>query len=211
MPVRFVHEPFGGDVSDPAGRTGWLKQISMIGAMTLLGASGCARPHSFNLVNTPAYGATGNCPQSPATLGQDPSGAGEQFSPDAARCSYADGINGTVVELGGQVRADLGPANPGLAAEGISVTLHPLTQGASLAESTGPKVAVATTDAQGNWHMSAMIPEMGDYILVARDGPAGAALAFMRLRIDGPDQGGLDRLVLVLPREGDVPGQPPSR
>lgn len=185
-------------------------RVWFVGAATwfALAVSGCARPHSFNLVNNPAYGPTGNCPRSPATLGQDPSGAGEQFSPDAARCSYSDGIDGMVVDLGGQVRADLGPANPGLAAEGITVTLHPLASGASLAEATGPRVAQARSDAQGNWHMSAMVPEPGDYIVVARDGPEAPALAFLRLRIDGPDQGGLDRLVLVLPRDGDVPGRP---
>jgi len=173
----------------------------LLATLMVVGMSGCARPHEFNFLNEPTYGDTGNCPQHRANLAPGPPGGDDRFAADAARCSYKDALGGYVVELGGQVRTDLGPANPGLAAEGVVVTLHRLGEGGSLATATGPKVAAATTDAQGNWHISALVKKPGDHILVARATEEGAALAFTRVRIERPDQPGLVGLVIVLPRD----------
>jgi hypothetical protein len=85
-------------------------------------------------------------------------------TPDAVRCSYEDGIGTGSARLQGSVYGEGESTVASVALEGVVITVHKV-KGAS---TPGDVVGRATSDAQGHYSMSAMLPE-GDYLVIARD------------------------------------------
>jgi hypothetical protein len=77
------------------------------------------------------------------------------------------------------------------------VTVHRVRDPARQAGS-GETIAKTTTDAQGSFHLSAILPP-SQYDVVVRDPADGQVLTFRRIRLEGVDPRTLEDLQLTLP------------
>jgi hypothetical protein len=124
----------------------------------LAGGASCSQDSPLKYPHIQAAGRPANCPDRPMT---NPNGIA---SPDAIRCSYDDGVGAGSARLTGSVYGEGQSAMSDVALEGVSITVHKI-KGAS---SPGDIVGRATSDPQGRYSMSAMLPE-GEYLVIARD------------------------------------------
>ena len=139
-------------------------------ALVSMGGAKCGADSPLKYPHVQASGRPAHCDQQPMT---NPNGIA---TPDAVRCSYEDGIGPGSARLQGSVYGEGESSVSSVALEGVVVTVHKL-RGAS---SPGDVVGRATSDAQGHYSLSAMLPE-GDYLVVARD-VEGTELARAPLR-----------------------------
>jgi hypothetical protein len=161
-----------------------------------LGLAGCRRPVAFSMPGTVAAGRPATCGPGPV----DPYGSGMMTS-DARRCTYEDAIGDGPTRLGGHVRFESEGGLPGAGAPltEIEVTVRPV-EGPGQAPGTGRRVAHARTDAQGAFHLSAVL-RAGLYDVVAQ-GADGVPLASVRIELEGDRARRVEDLVISVPLAG---------
>ena len=163
---------------------------------TLLLLAACAGNSSVSLLapTTPSHGRSDLCPDGPV----DPYANGLQSS-TARRCSFDDAIGEGPTRLGGRVTGEVegGLLGPGLA--DMYVSVHQVEH-AGKTPGSGKVMARTVTDAQGTFHLSAVLPP-STYDVVVRAGEGGAPLAHQRLELEGDRPRRLEDLRLVVARD----------
>jgi hypothetical protein len=152
----------------------------------------CSDKGKASFLTTPAYGRPSTCPEGAA----DPYGDGTPSSLQA-KCSFENAAGESITRLGGQVLALGTSGSPGTGVPGIRVTVHRV-EGAPNPRSPGKAVGHATTDAQGSYHMSAILPA-GDYLVVVRAEEDGEPLAHRKITLTGRRDRTVEDVVLWLP------------
>jgi hypothetical protein len=114
-----------------------------------------------------------------------------------AKCSFENAAGESMTRLGGQVLALGTSGSPGTGVPGMQVTVHRV-KGAPNPRSPGEAVGHATTDAQGSYHLSAILPD-GDYLVVVRANEDGEPLAHRKITLTGKRDRSVEDVVLWLP------------
>lgn len=174
------------------GDTRPVRRVFSPGSVLLLLVLGCSDKGRVNVLTTPAYGRPSTCPEGAI----DPHGDGTP-SPIEARCSFDNAAGASMTELGGQVLAEGSPGSPGTGVPGMRITVHRVL-GAPNPRSPGDAIAHATTDAQGSYHLNAILPP-GDYLVVARAKEGGEPLAHRQITLTGKRERSVEDVVLWLP------------
>ena len=148
----------------------------------------------------PAYGTPLTCPETrlPETLDGG-------TSPDAVRCSYADALGASVVQISGKVMLEQ-EVGPGIGVRDVELQIQRLgVEGEA-------DISRARTDAQGGYRLSGVF-EAGDYMISVRD-ENGELLAHQRFEVKLQQTGAIEGLTIWLPLDprlrGPVPPIPPS-
>ena len=158
----------------------------------LSGLPGCSRPLVAVFPRQPAYGTPETCPDVRTDVGVEGVGV------DDVRCSYADALGGAVFKLSGSVRAADPNGGPGFAVEGILVSVHPY-DGVPNPRNLDAALGSTKTDAQGHFHLTAIMKKPGGYLVVARAKEGADVLTYRALQIEQPDHPSLERVELTLP------------
>jgi len=155
-------------------------------------SQGARSNSSYRYPREVAYGRPSTCPDVRLPPLRD-----GNVSPDAARCSFADANGSKVSQFAGKVLAEGGPGDPGTGVADVKISVHAVPGAAFDPANPGPRVAHATTDAQGNYSLRGLfIP--GDYALVVRE-PTGEALTYRVVRVEPEAMGALRDLRVVIP------------
>jgi hypothetical protein len=159
---------------------------------TLVLVASCGRPGKMHMLATPAHGRPATCPDDAV----DPYGTGMPSSMQA-RCSYDD-MARNMTRLGGKVVTEGEPGNVvGVGVPDVIVTVHRARGPAGM---PGERVAHATTDRQGGFHLAAIL-EPGEYLVVVRAQPDARPLASRRFSLGGNRVREIEDLLVVLPRD----------
>jgi hypothetical protein len=118
-------------------------------------------------------------------------------SPVQTRCAYEDSAGGGITKLGGKVYVEGSRGGLGTGAPNMIVTVHRVRDPARKPGS-GEQVARTTTDAQGGFHLSALLPP-AQYDVVVRDPANDRVLVFRRIRLEGVDPRTLESIQLTIP------------
>ncbi len=143
-----------------------------------------------------AAGRPPGCPETNAVpLGAD---SDSMISADAARCTYADALGGSVTRVSGKVLAESGQAGvPDAGMAEIEVTLHKL-KGIINPENPGEQVGRSRTTTQGNYSVSSAL-RPGRYLLIARDPSSGQVLTHRAFDVSEQHEGPLTDIHIVVP------------
>ena len=136
------------------------------------------------------------CPETNAVpLGAD---SDSMLSADAARCTYADALGGSVTRVSGKVLAESGqPGVPDSGMPEVEVTLHKL-DGIINPQNPGEQIGRSRTTTQGNYSVSSALPA-GRYLLIARDPASGQVLTHRAFDVSKDHEGPLTDVHIVVP------------
>ncbi|MCA9720201.1 MAG: hypothetical protein H6713_32815 [Myxococcales bacterium] len=145
------------------------------------------------------------CPETNAVpLGADNDSL---ISADAARCTYADALGGSVTRVSGKVLAESGePGVPDSGMSGVEVTLHKL-EGAINPNHPGEQVGRSSTTAQGNYSVSAPLSR-GRYLLIVHDVASSRVLTYRAIDIGDDDMGPMTDVHVVVPLDPSLKPAP---
>ncbi len=175
---------------EPEGLRGLLVQA----ALAVL-VSGCgAHPSWLRGPHVVAQGESPTCPE--IRIAAEPG----QVEPDGVRCSYADVAGEPASIVAGRVEREQRGSPMGQPIAAMAISLHRFGRAAD-PYSPGPVLAAATSDEGGRFKLAIRNLSRGDYVLVARERPDRAVLAFVRVSVDGRGGEALSGISLIVPSQ----------